>query len=74
VAALDEISKAKNSLLSPDEYEAKATSFFGERLAKVYREYDRRLRESNGLDFDDLELGVRFLRHAAAHIGTPTFA
>jgi len=53
-AALDEISKAKNSLLSPDEYEAKATSFFGERLAKVYREYDRRLRESNGLDFDDL--------------------
>jgi DNA helicase-2/ATP-dependent DNA helicase PcrA len=53
-AALDEISKAKNSLQSPDEYETKATSFFGERIAKVYREYNRRLRESNGLDFDDL--------------------
>jgi DNA helicase-2/ATP-dependent DNA helicase PcrA len=53
-AALDEISKAKNALLSPDEYESRNTSFFGERVAKVYREYDRRLRESNGLDFDDL--------------------
>jgi len=53
-AALDEISKAKNALLGPDEYESKNTSFFGERVAQVFREYDRRLRESNGLDFDDL--------------------
>jgi DNA helicase-2/ATP-dependent DNA helicase PcrA len=53
-AALDEISKAKNALLAPDAYESQNTSFMGERLAKVYREYDRRLRESNGLDFDDL--------------------
>jgi DNA helicase-2/ATP-dependent DNA helicase PcrA len=53
-AALDEISKAKNALLNPDQYESKNTSFFGERVAQVYREYDRRLRESNGLDFDDL--------------------
>jgi DNA helicase-2/ATP-dependent DNA helicase PcrA len=53
-AALDEISKAKNELLGPDQYESKNTSFFGERIAQVYREYDRRLRESNGLDFDDL--------------------
>jgi len=44
-AALDEISKAKNALLSADQYEAKNTSFFGERIAQVYREYDRRLRE-----------------------------
>jgi DNA helicase-2/ATP-dependent DNA helicase PcrA len=55
-AALDEIGKAKNVLQTPDEYEAKNTSFYGERMAKVYREYDRRLRESNGLDFDDLIL------------------
>src|SRR5271156_5371529 len=53
-AALDEISKAKNALLNPDQYESKNTSFFGERIAQVFREYDRRLRESNGLDFDDL--------------------
>jgi len=53
-AALDEISKAKNQLISPDEYETKNTSFFAEKVAQVYREYERRLRESNGLDFDDL--------------------
>ncbi len=53
-AALDEISKAKNQLLDADAYESKNTSFLAERVAKVYREYDRRLRESNGLDFDDL--------------------
>ncbi|MBV9648290.1 MAG: DUF3553 domain-containing protein [Candidatus Eremiobacteraeota bacterium] len=53
-AALSEISKAKNALLSPDDYETKNTSFIGERFANVYREYERRLQESNGLDFDDL--------------------
>ncbi|MBD5606351.1 MAG: DUF3553 domain-containing protein [Candidatus Eremiobacteraeota bacterium] len=53
-AALAEISKAKNALLDADKYESKNTSFFGERIAQVFREYDRRLRESNGLDFDDL--------------------
>src|SRR3984957_14042672 len=53
-AALNEISKAKNALLDPDQYESKATSFSGERLATVYRLYEKRLRESNGLDFDDL--------------------
>jgi DNA helicase-2/ATP-dependent DNA helicase PcrA len=53
-AALAEISKAKNNLWSPDEYEQKNPSFAGERYAQVYREYDRRLAESNGLDFDDL--------------------
>ena len=53
-AALAEISKAKNNLWSPDEYESKNSSFIGERYAAVYREYERRLKESNGLDFDDL--------------------
>jgi len=53
-AALAEISKAKNALIDPDQYETKNTSFSAERLAAVYRAYDKRLRESNGLDFDDL--------------------
>ncbi len=53
-AALDEINKAKNQLLSAEAYETQNTSFFGERVAQVYREYDRRLAESNGLDFDDI--------------------
>jgi DNA helicase-2/ATP-dependent DNA helicase PcrA len=53
-ATLGEISKAKNNLWTPDQYEERHPSFIGERYAQVYREYDRRLAESNGLDFDDL--------------------
>jgi DNA helicase-2/ATP-dependent DNA helicase PcrA len=53
-ACLHEISKAKNALIWPEKYHEKQTSFAGERLANVYAEYERRLRESNSLDFDDL--------------------
>jgi DNA helicase II / ATP-dependent DNA helicase PcrA len=53
-ACLHEISKAKNSLVWPDKYHESQTSFLGERMANVYTEYERRLRESNSLDFDDL--------------------
>ena len=53
-ACLHEISKAKNSLIWPDKYHELQTSFLGERMANVYTEYKRRLRESNSLDFDDL--------------------
>jgi DNA helicase-2/ATP-dependent DNA helicase PcrA len=52
--ALAEISKAKNNLWSPNEYEERHPSYIGERYASIYREYERRLAESNGLDFDDL--------------------
>ena len=51
---LHEISKAKNNLIWPDKYHESQTSFLGERMANVYTEYERRLRESNSLDFDDL--------------------
>ncbi|MGB8150802.1 MAG: UvrD-helicase domain-containing protein, partial [Candidatus Cybelea sp.] len=53
-ACLAEIDKAKNALVWPSEYAQKQTSFLGERLANVYTEYQRRLNESNSLDFDDL--------------------
>jgi ATP-dependent DNA helicase UvrD/PcrA len=53
-ATLAEISKAKNNLWTPDQYEERHPSFIGERYAQIYREYERRLAESNGLDFDDL--------------------
>lgn len=36
--ALSEISKAKNALLTPDQYETQNASFIGERYASVYRE------------------------------------
>ncbi|HVN70331.1 MAG TPA: DUF3553 domain-containing protein [Candidatus Binatia bacterium] len=53
-ACLAEIDKAKNALLWPEEFSQRQTSFYGERIANVYAEYQRRLGESNSLDFDDL--------------------
>ena len=53
-ACLAEISKAKNALIWPKEFHERNTSFLGERYANVYAEYQRRLAESNSLDFDDL--------------------
>src|SRR5579862_6757528 len=53
-ACLAEIDKAKNALIWPDAYARTQTSFVGERIANVYSEYQRRLAESNSLDFDDL--------------------
>ena len=53
-ACLAEIDKAKNALIWPEQYAQSQNSFVGERIANVYAEYQRRLAESNSLDFDDL--------------------
>jgi DNA helicase-2/ATP-dependent DNA helicase PcrA len=55
-ACLHEIDVAKTAMLSPEQYLEKQTSSIGERFGNVYKEYQRRLVESNGLDFDDLIL------------------
>ena len=52
---LSEISHAKDSMLSPADYQAAAGSDF--RLAKIgagYELYQKRLREADAMDFDDL--------------------
>lgn len=48
------ISKAKNQLLSPEKYGARAGDFFTTTVAKIYPIYEKRLRDANALDFDDL--------------------
>jgi ATP-dependent DNA helicase UvrD/PcrA len=48
------ISKAKNQLLTPERYAATGSDFFTNTVAKVYAIYQKRLRDANGLDFDDL--------------------
>src|SRR5439155_17240434 len=48
------ISKAKNQLLTPPQYERTATDFFSQTVAKVYYGYEKRLRAANAMDFDDL--------------------
>src|ERR1051326_2054088 len=51
---LTRISGAKNELIGPAEYEKENLDFFGARVAEVYRMYQRRLKEYDAMDFDDL--------------------
>ncbi len=53
-AILNRISNAKNDLIGPAEYEKTNLDFFGARVAEVYRLYQRRLKEFDAMDFDDL--------------------
>jgi DNA helicase-2/ATP-dependent DNA helicase PcrA len=48
------ISKAKNQLLGPDRYAKQARDFYEKTVAEVYPLYEKRLREANAFDFDDL--------------------
>ncbi len=52
---LNEISSAKDELISPIEYKIKAEGNFAMEIkAKVYQEYQNELKKNNALDFDDL--------------------
>lgn len=54
-AFLSAISSAKDSLISPEVFELNAgIDFNQQRYAKVYKEYQKRLKSNNALDFDDL--------------------
>ena len=56
------ISHAKNALVSPKKFEAAQSDFAGERIAKAYRLYEKKLAAAGALDFDDLILrSVRLL-------------
>jgi DNA helicase-2/ATP-dependent DNA helicase PcrA len=48
------ISKAKNQLLGPERYAERANDFYAQTVARVYPAYEKRLRDANALDFDDL--------------------
>jgi DNA helicase-2/ATP-dependent DNA helicase PcrA len=51
---LSRISHAKNELIGPADYEKHNLDFFGARVAEIYRLYQKRLREYDAMDFDDL--------------------
>jgi DNA helicase-2/ATP-dependent DNA helicase PcrA len=53
-AALREISDCKNKFISDQEYANMVTDFREKKIALVYAEYQRELKKSNALDFDDL--------------------
>ena len=54
-SVLSEISNAKNEMLEPEEYKARINGDFRkEKIAIIYELYQKRLKENNAVDFDDI--------------------
>ncbi|MBW6441848.1 UvrD-helicase domain-containing protein [Patescibacteria group bacterium] len=53
-SVLETISSAKSELIPPSEYEGYAQGYYQRTVSKIYPEYQKRLKENNALDFDDL--------------------
>ncbi len=54
-AVLSEISNAKNEMLEPEQYKLRTNNEIRkETIAKVYEMYQKKLRENNAIDFDDI--------------------
>jgi len=52
--ALGVISAAKDELIDENEFEKTASDYMEQRIAACYKEYQKLLRDSNALDFDDI--------------------
>jgi DNA helicase-2/ATP-dependent DNA helicase PcrA len=63
-----EISRAKNALLGPEQLAAAAGDELDARIPAAYREYDRRLADADAFDFDDLILRTIELLRADAEV------
>ncbi len=69
---LNAISRAKDKLCTPEEFELEAGNDFRlKQIAKIYSQYQMLLRESNAMDFDDIIMQTVFLlrnrREVAEH-------
>ncbi|MFC1721922.1 ATP-dependent helicase [Patescibacteria group bacterium] len=53
-AVLEMISSAKNELITAKEFESRTQSPIEEMVARIYYRYQKTLKDSNALDFDDL--------------------
>lgn len=53
-AIRNRISAAKNGMVNPGLYRAQTANAFEERVARVYEDYEGRLKSNNAMDFDDL--------------------
>ena len=62
---LHTISAAKDNLRDPEEYAKTAFTFYETKVAQAYSLYQQKLREQDGMDFDDLimETVVMFQNH-----------
>lgn len=53
-SVLSYVSTAKDKLMTPDDCRIEAKDFRESKMAELYKEYQKRLRTSNALDFDDI--------------------
>ena len=54
-SVISEISNAKNDMLEPDTYAAQVNGEFRKiKIAEIYELYQKRLKENNAIDFDDI--------------------
>ncbi len=53
-SVLSAISTAKNDLIDAEQFAMQANDFYSKTLAKIYASYQKALKESNAVDFDDL--------------------
>jgi len=53
-AIRNKISSCKNELMSPELYEKYATSEYEKVALEVYQKYEKKLKQNNSVDFDDL--------------------
>lgn len=68
-AVLGEISRAKDELTSPEEYESGAGDDFRLKLVgRAYKMYQRRLEDSDAMDFDDLIVNTVRLFHKCPEV------
>jgi DNA helicase-2/ATP-dependent DNA helicase PcrA len=70
-AVIGRISSLKNNLTDAEQYSRSSASFgFDEAVSRIYELYETRLRESGGLDFDDLlMLTVRLFERVPEVLG-----
>lgn len=65
-----EISKAKDKLITPEDYESDFAidDIRRKKIAKIYTEYQKTLMQSNALDFDDIIMQTVFLLRRNAEV------
>ena len=66
-AVQSEISNAKNQMLEPEQYSVLANGDFRkEKIATIYELYQKRLKENNAIDFDDIiNYAIKILKENA---------
>ncbi len=64
---LDTISRAKNELIDEEKFSRESSGYYEETAARVYKTYQKELKDNNALDFDDLiRLTVKIFQESSS--------